>query len=446
MGINIGVGSDPGSQGTINLEGSGAVAPVAPGAAPLSPTTNIMELSSIAPSGSASPSAAPEASSPALSAAVDSASRIAYALVTTQSEIANTILDNWAKQIQVQAAISEENYKRDLIKQEAIEKQDQQSAMVKENVEANQLKEQTTGSATMSAGPNFTDWWNRSSSVDKSNYLNTNGDRMIGAYLDTHNDAAIQNSDLAKGGIPAYVEMMRETLIVNPMAIDLAMRSSADLGSGSTLADELKNLGLPPSLMDIPQINLMLPFPLYASAIGTTLGLYGKMGAGADSSNQTEITRKFVDELAKKTLKNTETTDSWLRFKDPGFAQLPQDLQQSVVVAANLLALTTVLIFDIKAQGSASNLSPEEYASLLKNGNPDDPVLNMVLGRINSLFAQLEKSKPGEAEGYRDFVNNYIVAAQLQRFNIEDLMNFSNVLLYANSSIGEAERVLKRSA
>lgn len=443
MSINIGIGSDPGSQGTQNLEAFGAVAPVAPTSGEAA-TTDIMQLSSLAQSESTLQAVAPNAGNPTLSANV-AATLLAFDLLNQQAAVSQAILDNWTKQIQVQAQLSAENNIRNIILQDTLQQQRLQSDIENENVKENLVNAQAGASTNASSATNFNEWWNSASGVDKSNYLDTNGDRMIGAYLDTHNDAAIQNSDLAKGGLPAFIETMKETLVVNPMAVELTMRTSDMMSGQSSLTSELLGITLPPSINDIPQINLFLPITMYNSAVGATLGLYGKYGA-AGEVDEKSIDEQFVKELAKKTLKNIENTAGWLFNKQPGFGQLSQDQQQSIVFAANLLALTTVLIFDVKAQGAASNLSPEEYASMLKNGNPDEPILNAVLGRINLMFAELDKKKPDEAQAYKDFVNNFIVAAQLHRFNIDDLRDFSKVLLYANNTVSEAERVLKRSA
>lgn len=434
MGINIGVGSDPGSQEVINFEAAGAAAPTSPVKDTL--TTDIMQLSTIAQSDSASSSAAPAAGSPTLSASLES-SFFDHAIIDTayleQARVVNEILDNWTKQIQEEAQLSAESNKRSITLQNVLKDQRLES-----DVQAQNVKDQQIGATGTS---NF----HQLSPADKSSYIETNGDQMIGTYVDAHNDAVIQNSDLAKGGIPAF-QAMKEVLVANPLSIDLAMRAPHTMDSQATLAEQLSSLVIPSALSEIPQINLFLPMLMYTSAAGAAFGLYGKQGAAGEEPNEAAIDEKFVTEFGKKTLINTENTESWLLYRQPGFEQLPQDQQQAVVLGANLLALTAVLIFDVKAQARASNLSPEEFQSMLANGNPDNPVINTVLGRINSMFVELEKSKPNEVDGYKNFVNSFITSAQLKRFNIDDLRDFSRVLLYANNTISEAERVVKRTA
>lgn len=461
MSVNIGTESDPYyvDLGAVPAAPAGAISPaVIPEATPLN-TANATTLSK---SAAQSLPTLPNASNPSLSGlqlsqAADISQGILYSqLMLAQQSYADTvnqILDAWNQQIEIQAELNKEAALKKNILDNTIEWQRLQQTNVEQGIKAQQVdiagasqEQKLQAAGIYSTNENFINWFNTASTQEKANYLNENGEMMVANYLSKINDPAIQNADLAKAVMPYYTTVMMETLVVNPLATDITTRpanlSELGVNLGISLPDQLQALTTPSIIPGIvnPQINLLLPMMMYTSAAEAALGLYRDRKDGIEKGGDKKIEDDFVDEFGKRTLANTENTDSWLRYKEPNYEKLTPEQQAAVVAAANLLALTTVLIFDVKAQGANSNLSVEEFNSLLQQGVPNREVLNNVIGQINTIFTTIAQKSIEQVGQYYNFIADFINGARLNRFHLDDLRNFGNAIVLATSEIGIADR------
>lgn len=473
MGVNIGNGSDPDNIGqnpySTPTDGTALSIPISTGgitpadaanASTLSKSTALLE-------GEISPASNPvlsQSPSSNLYTAISDAAKttvMAQTLMAIQESYARTvndILDNWNEQIAItneqnKAAALRSNILNNTINaqrlqddvvQQGIQKDSIQKDTIKKAETLQELNKPTSQQVHLSTNQNFNDWWNKASSTEKSSYLNEHGQKMVASYLEKINDPIIQNSDLAKTVMPLYVMVIAQTQIINPLAADITMRSPlTDYGTGTSLVDQLGNITVPAILNTIPEVNLLLPGVMFSSAAEASLGLFGKQREILNTGGERKIDDKFVDEFGKRTLANTKNTDSWLRFKESSYENLSDGQKSAIQTCVNLMALTSVLIFDVKSQGAGSNLSKEEFNDILTSGIPGRDVLNQVVTQLNAIFTEVKEKGESEFDQYRYFVEDFISGAGLNRYNLNDLKDFSEVLNYAYQEIRPSDRAVR---
>ncbi len=101
-----------------------------------------------------------------------------------------------------------------------------------------------------------------------------------------------------------------------------------------------------------------------------------------------------------------------------------------------LVGLATVFQFDIKSTAAASNLSGEELKAMMEKGYPDNPILNNSLTYISKILRSFPMDK---RTNLIETLLAYI--DRLPKIGIEDLQNYSRVLLYATAEIGRDKRI-----
>ncbi len=352
------------------------------------------------------------------------------AIMKSYNETVNSILDSWNKQIAEDAQAAQEDANHRAIQDDALKYQRDQQGVNKDKIESDTVKD----SYTKDTG-NFMAYWESASPAQKSQFSDSFGEQSIKTYLSGATDPVEQNASVQKM-IPVISALfVTEMMDVNPLATDITMRP-VDKTDSSATPDILASP--PGALQDIPQVNMMLPIPMFINAAEASLSVFERNKGVQGKGSKQDIDEQFVNEFAKKTLERTNNMGGLIADKNPQYGMLPENQKSAVDNGASLVALTTVLIFDVKSQAQFSNLSPEEFGSLLKNGVPGNDLLTQVTQAINNGLASI--TNMDQRVDFVSFLLDYMDRARTS--TVKDLKNFSSALLYATAEIGSNVRTV----
>lgn len=368
--------------------------------------------------------------------------KFGQSLMNSYTETMNSMLDSWAKQIEHQAIADKEDSMRKETLERNLSKQRLENSVVQNNIKQETIEASAEAGSSKGVGSygdissinrvtgtgesqDIISIWNKASPEQKSLLIDDFGEKAVANFKQTYNDPAIQNFELSKA-IPLVSSFLIQQFEINPLATDIAIRSYGQ--KEDPLIANLTAL-LPVSIEGIPRVNLMVPLPFLSALVETNLSLINKNKVGDKSKG---IDENFLNEFARRTLGKVKNIGNFLALHNPNYLLLNNEQKNDVNLAASLTALTTVLIFDVKNQAQFSNLSPEEFKSILKNGIPQNDLLNQVVLQINLLLNQVPDK--GQKSGFVNFLLNFI--DQAKNSTISNLKSFTKALMYANSIIG----------
>lgn len=354
-------------------------------------------------------------------------------LAQSYNETMNYILDSWSKSIQQQDEANRQAAIRNSIKEDYLNSQIIQQDIINQNIVDQEIKSNVIEDSRKAQNGDLTTYWNNASPAERTQFNETYGQEATNAYYANLNNPVEQNFDAMKL-MPIITPLFTtEALVINPLALDISMRSIG--GDEEALVPDLLGM-LPGSLQLIPQVNLMVPIPLLTSAVSASLSLFAKNKANPNANN--DIDEQYVQELAKKVLSRTQNISDSIASKHPNYLALDSSQRQSLDISASLFALTTVLLLDVKSQAKFSNLSPEEFASMLKEGITGNDLLNQVVLQIQAILSKIpDKNQVAE---YVNFLLNYINRSSAA--TVSTLKSFANVLMYATQEIGNDVRAV----
>jgi len=381
---------------------------------------------------------------------------VGMSLSQSYNDAVNQMLDDWNEQIKVQGEIAkqsaikksvQDNVQKSQRNQDQVVKHDVESSkVVSETVDKSQLRELSSKVGASSSefketskniDTNFVTKWKKLSQTQKNQFRDTVGNQALKVYRSSYNDPVQQNEDVKKMMPVLTTLFFTEVFEINPLAADIVMRPIGDVaGTASILPDVIA--AAPGVTMEIPQINLMIPLPMYSTAVEASLNVLANNKGMEGKLSPEKIDEEFVQEFAKKALEKTNDMSKFMTAIDPQYLLLPESQKQNVNVLASMLTLTTVLVLDVKSQADFSNLSPEEFSSLLKNGVPGNDLLSTVTNQINVSLSQIPDKN--QRVDYVNFLLNYIVKSSSS--SVSDLKSFANALMYASQTIGTDVRAL----
>lgn len=355
-------------------------------------------------------------------------------IASEHNRIMNDILDQWSEQVAEDAKRAKEADDHHRV-QEAGRRLDQiQNDAKKAIVEFASLQQEIIGSretkplameAYLGSNAVFNEFWNKASSTEK---LKLSG-KIAKAVIEQHPASFGAQLEDAKKMAP-YLAPLVVAFITEMQINFLANQLASATTNPFSLNTTVSQLQTPHALEGTSQINLLLP--LFAASKDTAMA-FNQAGKPTKELFDAE----FVKEFAKKVLGRVKTIESWLSNISPELVKMGQEQLKAVTAASSLIALTTVLVLDVKSQGEASNLTAEEFKSMLSSTVPGYQELNNVTSEINSILRQFP---PNERVEYVNMVLDFIDRAP--KTNINELRHLPEALLAANAEIAPALRTI----
>ncbi|MEC7839717.1 MAG: hypothetical protein VX777_06730 [Chlamydiota bacterium] len=392
------------------------------------------------------------------SSALSSAETLAkgvQSISQSYNDAVNQMLDDWNEQIQIQAQIAKESAIKKAAQDSVQSSQRNQAKVVKDSIESGQIQTSSDEKAQLrdlalkigdsssdykevSKGidTNFVTNWKKLSQTQRNQFRDIVGQHALKQYRSNYKDPVEINEDVKKL-VPVLTALLTtEVFEINPLAKDISMRP---LGGGSDSTGLPELLASTPGIsQQIPQVNLMVPLPVYSTAVEASLDVFKKHRGNEGNVSSEKVDEEFVQEFAKKALEKTQDMSKFMAAMDPQYLLLPEAQKQTVNAMASMVTLTTVLVFDVKSQAQFSNLSPEEFASILKNGIPENDLLNTVVQQLNVSLMQIPDKN--QRADFVSFLLDFIDRSRSS--TVSDLKSFANALLYATQTIGADVRAV----
>lgn len=415
MPVNTNYGSQPSNDdlGLSALDAGFLMPPVQVLIPPSAPEQTDMERSR-----SAQPSVEFVAAQPHLSAVNTSGPSLnilqqTLAALAIQSDaITQNILDTWSASVAKQAAANKAASERSrlqeqIIQEQLLDKQHVKETIQKQDIDKANVDEKPVSQRAVLSSDVFLRYWNEASSTEKM--------RISADFLAQHstipsNSLSQQLEDAKKVVGPYAAEMVADSVIPGLIALNYA-NQVATQGVNSQY--------LPSSI----SINLLLPIAQTSAAAAFALK---KTYEGGPPKTAGDLDREFVLEFAKRM--NARVANMIDLIQDPQLG--------SYATLSALVGIATIFQFDIKSMASASNLSGQELKSLIQQGYPNNDTLNTSLQYLKKILSSLATAARVQ---YVEILLEYI--DKLPKIDIEDLRDFSRVLLYATAEIGRDKRI-----